>query len=38
MEIPNGKDQTCKVILHELPQAGFAKDHDWCDLNQFDDF
>jgi len=31
MEIPNGKDQKCKVILHQLPEAGFAQDHD-CDV------
>jgi len=31
MEILNGKDQKCKVILHQLPQAGFAQDHD-CDV------
>jgi len=37
MEIPNGEDQKCKVILHQLPQAGFAQDLD-CDLNQFDNF
>jgi len=24
IEIPNGKDQQCKIIFHQLPQAGFA--------------
>jgi len=28
MEIPDGKDQKCKVILHQLPQAGLAQDRD----------
>jgi len=31
MEILNGKDQKYKVILHQLPQVGFAQDHD-CDV------
>jgi len=29
MEILNGKDQKCRVILHQIPQAGFAQDHDY---------
>jgi len=31
METPNGKDQKCKVMLHQLPQVAFAHDHD-CDV------
>ena len=30
MEFKNGKDQKCKVILHQLPQAGFSQEHE-CD-------
>jgi len=31
------KRSECKVILHQLPKAGCAQDHD-CDLYQFDNF